>query len=274
MSSRFSSVMPRIFFLLILLLERRDYISNEATPLHAAEAFSVLPQTATRPRRMHNTNLQTTNKPRNSSTSMAAFGTSFGSANKLPKVGRDGLYHITTEEEYRSILTENPDKLIIVKVFSPWCKTCKAMAPKFHAVAKRVDIRDAPTKLPIVWVSLAHSKEICRLVKSELGVSAVPSVVFHAGDGEVVDSFRCGPSKVATVLRPKLADLIAKHVDHSTGTLKTASGAVAVDVDKSAESMTTSTTTTTTSQQPAEQQGWNIRSKFRIAPLGWTPSRS
>ena len=167
----------------------------------------------------------------------------------------------------RSILKENPDKLIIVKVFSPWCKTCKAMAPKFQAIAKRVDIKDAPTKLPILWVSLTHSKEIGRLVKSELGVSAVPSVVFHAGDGEVVDSFRCGPSKVSTVLRPKLADLIAKHVDHSTGTLKTTSGAVAVDAD-------TLESTTTTSQPPAEQQGWNIRSKFPIAPLGWTPSRS
>lgn len=122
MSSRFSSVMPRIFFLLILLLERRDYISNEATPLHAAEAFSVLPQTATRPRRIHNTNLQTTNKPRNSSTSMAAFGTSFGSANKLPKVGRDGLYHITTEEEYRYVLFCACDDITASNIEFPWCR--------------------------------------------------------------------------------------------------------------------------------------------------------
>ena len=102
MSPRFSIGMPRIFLLLILLL-RRDYISNEATPLHAAEAFSVLPQ-ATRPTRIHNTNMQTIKRQRNPSTSMAAFGTSFRSANKLQKIGRDGLYHITTEEEYRYVL--------------------------------------------------------------------------------------------------------------------------------------------------------------------------
>ncbi len=122
------------------------------------------------------------------------------------------------------------------------------MAPKFQALAKRVE-ENSPVKPPIVWVSLAHSKAIGRLVRSELGVNAVPSVVFHVGDGEVVDSFRCGPSKVATILRPKLAKLIANHVDHSTGTLKTSGATTATKAER------------TESQQ--QEQGWNIRSKWQ-----------
>jgi len=237
--------MPRLALLLMFLLDRTYYIKDEATPLQAA-AFSILPQAT----RIHETRSITTSvqtiRSRDFSTSMTSPGTSFESA-EIPKVGKDGLYHITTEEEYRSILEEHPDKLIILKVFSPWCKTCKAMAPKFQALAKRVE-ENSPVKPPIVWVSLAHSKAIGPLVRSELGVNAVPSVVFHVA-GEMVDSFRCGPSKVATILRPKLAKLIANHVDHSTGTLKTLGA-------------TTSTNVETTESQ-SQDQGWNIRSKWQ-----------
>lgn len=54
----------------------------------------------------------------------------------IPKLGKNGLYLITNEEEYRTLLNHNADKLIVLKVFAPWCKTCKALAPKFQALAR------------------------------------------------------------------------------------------------------------------------------------------
>ncbi len=111
-------------------------------------------------------------------------------------------------------MEENRDTLVVLKVFSPWCKSCKALAPKIQALAKE------NVNLPITWISLAYSKENKHLVRSELGVNAVPYILLYAGDCELVDCFRCGPAKVATILRPKLADLITKHIDLSAGILK------------------------------------------------------
>ena len=131
-------------------------------------------------------------------------------------------------------MEENPDKLIVLKVFSTWCKTCKALAPKFRALARRLgNGKNGHTgaagshkqKLPIVWVSLAHSKENGCFVRHTLGARAVPSIVLYSGNGVLEDCFACGPSKVATVLQPKLVDLVSNHVDLSTGTLKTAASA-------------------------------------------------
>mmetsp|Transcript_10770 Transcript_10770/g.11548 ORF Transcript_10770/g.11548 Transcript_10770/m.11548 type:complete len:154 (+) Transcript_10770:137-598(+) len=55
---------------------------------------------------------------------------------QIPKLGKNGLYLITNEEEYRTLLNHNADKLIVLKVFAPWCKTCKALEPKFQALAR------------------------------------------------------------------------------------------------------------------------------------------
>ena len=74
--------------------------------------------------------------------------------------------------------------------------------------------------MPIVWADLAHSKKNKDFVKSELGVSALPSVQLYAGNGLKIDSFPCGPSKVIPVLKPKLVRLIQEHVDIETGQLK------------------------------------------------------
>jgi len=183
--------------------------------------------------------------PVESPSALNAWPSSFGSASKQsPKIGKDGLYHITTEEEYRILLEENPDKLVVLKVFSPWCKTCKAMAPKFQALAKGLGTK-GNLQLPIIWISLAYSKDLRAFVTSTLKVRAVPSVILYAGNGVQVDSFPCGPPKVATVLQPKLVDLISTHIDHSTNTLKsTEAGTVAANPP---------TTTTTIPPQPKQQ---------------------
>jgi len=156
-----------------------------------------------------------------SSSSMAAWPLSFGSPCKLPKVGEDGMYHIANEAEYRSLLEANPDKLIVLKVYSEWCKTCKAMAPRFEALARGIEAnhRGGPP-LPIIWATMPYRKDNNHFIRRTLGVKAVPSVQLYAGNGVMVESFPCGPAKVTKILLPKLVDLIASQVDVSTGTLK------------------------------------------------------
>mmetsp|Transcript_6477 Transcript_6477/g.6374 ORF Transcript_6477/g.6374 Transcript_6477/m.6374 type:complete len:279 (+) Transcript_6477:247-1083(+) len=140
---------------------------------------------------------------------------------QIPKLGKNGLYLITNEEEYRTLLNHNADKLIVLKVFAPWCKTCKALEPKFQALARGLSATNgADVALPIIWAELPHSKRNKDFVKSVIGVSALPSVQLYAGNGMKVDTFPCGPSKVSTILKPKLSQLILEHVDMPTKQLK------------------------------------------------------
>jgi len=131
----------------------------------------------------------------------------------LPEFGPDGLYHITNEAEYKAVLADNKDKLIVLKVFAPWCKACKGLAPKFQSL-----VRDEKYKgLPIVWADLniQGNKDF---VKS-IGVLALPTVQLYAGDGIKTDTFPCGPSKVP-ILKRKLVKLVNDHVDAKTRKLK------------------------------------------------------
>jgi calmodulin len=146
----------------------------------------------------------------------------------LPEFGTDGLWHITSEAEYKAVLENNKDKLIVLKVFAPWCKACKGLAPKFQGL-----VRDEKYKgLPIVWADLniQGNKDF---VKS-IGVLALPTVQLYAGNGAKVDTFPCGPSKVP-ILKRKLIQLVNEHVDAKTRLLKPSDGVVAVATEATEE---------------------------------------
>lgn len=103
--------------------------------------------------------------------------------------------------------------MIVLKVFAPWCKACKGLAPKFQALVRDEKYED----LPLVWADLniQGNKDF---VKS-IGVLALPTVQLYAGDGIKTDTFPCGPSKVP-ILKRKLVQLVNDHVDAKTRKLK------------------------------------------------------
>jgi len=79
----------------------------------------------------------------------------------LPELGADGLWHITNEDEYKALLAANPDKLIILKVFAPWCKACKGLAPKFQAIKRDKKIRKFTIGVGIIEYS--RKQGICQI---------------------------------------------------------------------------------------------------------------
>jgi calmodulin len=109
-------------------------------------------------------------------------------------------------------LEANPDKLVVLKVFAPWCRACKGLEPKFNAIVKDSKYES----LPIVWADLTiqHNKAY---VKS-LGVLALPSIQFYSHGG-IAENFPCGPSKVP-ILKRKLVQFINANVDAKTLTVR------------------------------------------------------
>ena len=90
---------------------------------------------------------------------------------------------------HRALLEHHKDDIIVLKVFAPWCKACKGLEPKFHALVKDPKYDN----LPIVWADLTiqNNKDF---VKS-IGVLALPTIQFYARS-QKLDTFPCGPSKV------------------------------------------------------------------------------
>jgi len=94
----------------------------------------------------------------------------------MPELGDDGIYHLTTPEQHAALLEACKDKLVILKVFAPWCRACKGLEPKFQKLTTTPEYTD---HVPIVWASLSiqHNKAFVQ----SLGVLALPTVQFYVG---------------------------------------------------------------------------------------------
>ena len=160
----------------------------------------------------------------------------------FPVLRDDGVYEITNKQEHQAFLEANQDKLVVLKVFAPWCRACKGLAPKYLSVVRDEKYK----KLPIVWAQLTiqHNKDF---VKS-IGVVALPTIQFYIG-GAISDTFPCGPSKFP-ILKKKLAQLVNANVDPTTFQVKQSSidearKSTAVE-EPDAQSQTTGTTAQST----------------------------
>jgi len=106
-----------------------------------------------------------------------------------------------------------PNKLLVIKVFAPWCKACKAVATKFIGISKDEKYDD----LPIIWAEMTVSgnKDYIK----GLGVLALPSMMFYAGSEGLIENFPCGPSKIP-ILKRKLLQFVNTYVDPETRELR------------------------------------------------------
>lgn len=134
----------------------------------------------------------------------------------MPERGKDGVYHVMDQPQFRALLDCHKDKLVVLKVFAPWCKACKGLEPKFNALVRDEKYQN----LPIVWASLTiqNNKDF---VKS-IGVLALPTIQFYAR-GQKMETFACGPSKVP-ILKRKLVQFVNTNVDAKTYQLKEVAG--------------------------------------------------
>jgi len=117
------------------------------------------------------------------------------------KIVDEKITSLKTPDEYRAFLSANPEKLVVMKFYAPWCRACKGLEPKFKKIAL-----DDTHSVIFSQFDVQKNKDF---VKS-LGILALPNVHFY-GNGDLVESFPCGPSKVP-VLRKKLGEYVVERV--------------------------------------------------------------
>lgn len=81
-----------------------------------------------------------------------------------------------TEEEYMNAMNESREegKLVVVRFFASWCKTCQAIAPSFNRLARR-NPRVSFIEIPVTQAN-------ADLVRNKLHVSAIPTAHIHHPD--------------------------------------------------------------------------------------------
>lgn len=130
------------------------------------------------------------------------------SAITFPELGKNGIYHVKNKDQHQAFLQANMDKMIIIKVFAPWCRACKGLSPKFQVLVDDKKYK----KLPMLWADLSIQDN--KAFVKAIGVLALPTVLFYV-NGQLVDNFPCGPSKVP-ILKRKLVQLVNNNVDAKT----------------------------------------------------------
>lgn len=85
---------------------------------------------------------------------------------------------VTSIEEYKEVVADETERIVVVRFFAEWCKACKAVKPEYYRLAKKL----APD---VVFVEVPLTKDNAYLHQG-LGVPTVPyGHIYHPEAGLV-----------------------------------------------------------------------------------------
>lgn len=109
----------------------------------------------------------------------SAVSSSSGVAVDVSYVARPIIITVDTLEEYKRIVVDESDFIVVVRFHAPWCKSCKAAYPLFAKMAS--EFRDSRIK----FVEVPLTKETA-YIHEGLGVPSVPfGHIYHPDVGLV-----------------------------------------------------------------------------------------
>jgi thioredoxin 1 len=129
----------------------------------------------------------------------AVLAVSASASPKKNAASSAGVESVTSREEFFAALDRSRKKkgdampdgsLVCIKYYANWCTSCKAIAPKYSALAKEYGDR-----VEFLEVEFSANKELFK----ELEVKRTPCVQFYRGESGRLSTVVCGPSKFAQV---------------------------------------------------------------------------
>ncbi|KAL6210023.1 hypothetical protein ACLB2K_020961 [Fragaria x ananassa] len=91
------------------------------------------------------------------------------------------MIDIRSVQEFVSALAEAGDRLVLVKFYAPWCRSCRALFPKLFKTAE-----DHPEIL-FLKVNFDENKKLCEIMK----VKILPYFHFYSASEGQLESFAC-----------------------------------------------------------------------------------
>lgn len=86
---------------------------------------------------------------------------------------------VDTLEGYKKIVVDEADKIVVVRFFAPWCKSCKASAPLFRRLVSQYSSE-------VKFVESPLTKETA-YIHEGLGVPSVPFAHIYHPDAGLVE---------------------------------------------------------------------------------------
>jgi thiol-disulfide isomerase/thioredoxin len=109
------------------------------------------------------------------------------SATRRPR----NVQEVQTLQEYRRVVSDEADKLVVVRFYATWCKACRAVAPSFYRMA-----RDFPgvkfVEVPVTDTSI--------VIHQGLGVEKLPYLHMYHPQAGLVEELRFKRRQVPTAL--------------------------------------------------------------------------
>uniref|UniRef100_A0A8J9SW17 Thioredoxin domain-containing protein n=1 Tax=Phaeodactylum tricornutum TaxID=2850 RepID=A0A8J9SW17_PHATR len=103
--------------------------------------------------------------------------TETGTGGFLPNFGSRKISEVATIEDYKKVVVEEPDLLVCVRFFAPWCRACKAVSSRFQRLANEYP--------KVKFVECPLTKENAYLHQG-LGVPSLPYAhIYHPTAGLV-----------------------------------------------------------------------------------------
>ena len=100
----------------------------------------------------------------------------------LPNIKKDkadtAMIEVKTLQEYKDIVVDERDKLVVVHFYAPWCRSCKAVAPQLTKLRHLLGEHVKFVKVPVVSETM--------MIHQGLGVPSVPfGHIYHPDVGLV-----------------------------------------------------------------------------------------
>lgn len=175
-NSRTNSIQPQRTFI------SRDLQITAAATLSSTPSSYEMSSFAKRMKNIINKEAKMKKKPRVSS--------------KAPK----NLMRIKTLEEFKKVVGDEKDKIVVVRWYAPWCKACKAIAPSFYRLASQFP--------NVIFVDVPVTPENANLHQG-LGVPSLPYGHIYHPTGRLVEEI-----KISKKYFPNFVKTMKSYIDN------------------------------------------------------------